>query len=119
VTAPTGQPAHLAPADSAAGGFAIETSVLARLLGMKLLTLEGVVLVSPAQVRQLQGANGTPDRSATGATPAKTVVPAATTPVTGRRSATTDHPGNRLAQAAHVLEESSKELRQLGGSEPR
>jgi len=31
----------------------IETSVLARLFGFKLLTLEGTVVVSPAQFREL------------------------------------------------------------------
>ena len=35
------------------GGVLIETSVLARLLGVKLLTLEGTVVVSPADIRPL------------------------------------------------------------------
>ena len=52
VPAPERQTAHLVPAETGSDGFAVETHVLARLLGVKLLTLEGVVLVSPAQVSQ-------------------------------------------------------------------
>jgi hypothetical protein len=52
VPAPERPTAHLVPAETGSDGFAVETHVLARLLGVKLLTLEGVVLVSPAQVSQ-------------------------------------------------------------------
>jgi hypothetical protein len=44
--------ARLVPAETASDGFALETYVLARLMGLKLLTLEGVVLVSPAAVHR-------------------------------------------------------------------
>ena len=36
-------------------GLLIETSVLARLFGFKLLTLEGTVVVTPAQLREQAG----------------------------------------------------------------
>ncbi len=37
-------------------GLLIETTVLARLLGVRLLTLEGTVVVTPAQLRDLSQA---------------------------------------------------------------
>jgi hypothetical protein len=40
----------------------IETSVLARILRLKLLTLEGTILVSPAQVQELEQASAVNER---------------------------------------------------------
>ena len=42
-------------------GVVVETSVLARLLGIKLLTVEGIIVLSPAQVRAARPVGWTPD----------------------------------------------------------
>ncbi len=90
--------AQLVPAETGSAGFAVETHVLARLLGIKLLTLEGVVLVSPAQVSR--GDVNEPD--------AQQSPPNPTNGVPGRTS-----PGTSLGDAARLLDECTEELRTL------
>ena len=89
--------AQLTPAETGSDGLAVETHILARLLGVKLLTLEGVVLVSPAQVRQ----------NSVDEPPARLPVVAAGSSRT-RLSA-----GTGLGEAARLLDECTEELRAL------
>ena len=98
--------ARLRPSDTDTDGFAIETTVLARLLGIKLLTLEGVVLVSPAQVR----ASNVVSQGPTGAP----------TTETGRAITSSNSrahlgmgPGHGLEDAARLLNECTKDLQAL------
>jgi hypothetical protein len=93
---------RLAPTDSASDGLAIETYVLARLLGIRLLTLEGVVLVSPARVTSPSPAERGLDQAPT--TPASPVLPMA---------GIDRPPGSSLAQASQLLRECDEELRVL------
>jgi hypothetical protein len=88
------------PAETASDGFAVETYVLARLLGIKLLTLEGLVLVSPAAVRRTEE---TPIAEPVGSPPAV------------RRPPETNGsgPGSGLAGAARLLDQCGDELRAL------
>jgi len=98
------------PGSRLSDGVVIETSVLARLFGIRLLTLEGTVLVTPAQVQ-----------------PAETFVPevsrdplsadqeSSRSPRSSRvASAPTDVPpgrvGHRLGEAARLLQQSSDEM---------
>ena len=92
--------AQLVPAETGSDGFAVETHVLARLLGIKLLTLEGVVLVSPAQVsRDDVDRAGYPQQSP----------PNPTNGVADGRTS----PGTGLGDAARLLDECTEELRAL------
>ena len=90
--------AQLAPAETGFDGLAVETHVLARLLGIKLLTLEGVVLISPAQV----------SRGGVNEAVAQQLAPPSTNGVPGRTS-----PGTSLGDAARLLDECTEELRTL------
>jgi hypothetical protein len=109
--------AQVAPAETASDGFAVETHVLARLLGIKLLTLEGVVLVSPARVSR-QAVDG---RRAPTTSPAKAPSPRRRTDATIRnRGAVNDTAareglprGSTLGEAARLLDECHDELRAL------
>ncbi len=90
--------AQPARADDLSTGFVVETSVLARLLGIKLLTLEGVVFVSPASVVEplteaqvLSAAHHRNSEAPDG-----------------------DCVGARLGDAGKLLDECSAELRLLG-----
>jgi hypothetical protein len=104
--------AQLAPAETASDGLAIETRVLARLLGLKLLTLEGLVLVSPAAVRRRDA--GSSMSSSSASRPTRTQ---------GRASPGNGSPrisrldarglGSGLAGAARLLDECTEELRAL------
>jgi hypothetical protein len=96
--------AQLAPTETGSDGLAVETYVLARLLGLKLLTLEGLVLVSPAEVRHREARSSAPRE------PASVDAEARST-----RSAIPDGhgPGSGLAGAARLLEECTEELRTL------
>ena len=109
VPEPVQTTAHLAPAETASDGLAVETHILARLLGVKLLTLEGVVLVSPAAVSR--------EGSATASTPTtRTVSKAPAREISSRRhNADTNGltPGSGLAGAARLLDECTEELRAL------
>jgi hypothetical protein len=89
--------AQLTPAETGSGGLAVETHVLARLLGVKLLTLEGVVLISPAQVSR-NGVDEPPAR-----------LPVAS--IDGGRNR--QSAGTGLGDAARLLDECTEELRAL------
>lgn len=89
--------AQLTPAETGSDGLAVETHILARLLGVKLLTLEGVVLVSPAQVSR----NGAPEP------------PAQLPVVTSDSSRNQLSAGTGLGEAARLLDECTEELRAL------
>lgn len=95
-------------ADDLSQGFVVETSVLARLLGIKLLTLEGVVFVSPARVVEPPAER------------ARVVEPPTRTPISsaaGHRNSEApdgDCVGARLGDAGKLLDECSAELRLLG-----
>jgi len=100
--------AQLVPAETGSDGFAVETHVLARLLGIKLLTLEGVVLVSPAQV----------SRGGVIGPVAQQPPPLPTNGVPQRTSRShvqrTELPaGTNLGDAARLLDECTEELRAL------
>jgi hypothetical protein len=95
-------------------GLLIETSVLARLFGFKLLTLEGTVVVSPAQLRDL--AHGLPDREDSAAVSRAHEAPRAAVEPPALVS-TAAHPGARLgiglAAAGRLLHESAGDLERL------
>jgi hypothetical protein len=101
-----GATARLAPAETASDGLAVEAYVLARLLGLKLLTLEALVLVSPAAVR-----GGDTESSAVPQPRAPVRSSAETRSRTTRRDGLA--PGSRLAGAARLLDECTDELRSL------
>lgn len=94
-------------------GLLIETSVLARLFGIKLLTLEGAVVVTPAQLSE--PAEGHPVVTDTAALPrAYDVVtgPRRTQGLpTGARSG--QRIGSQLADAVRLLDESAGDLEAL------
>ncbi len=110
VPAPERQTAHLVPAETGSDGFAVETHVLARLLGVKLLTLEGVVLVSPAQVSQ-DGRHEPVARPI----PLRPVGDAQPRTLPKREpGGRNDSPGaSSLGEAARLLDECTEELRAL------
>jgi hypothetical protein len=104
VPRPRSATAQLAPADTASGGLAVEAHVLARLLGIKLLTLEGLVLVSPAAVQSEPGpVDSSPPR------------PRQARSGSERRAITANghDAGARLAGAARLIHECDDELRSL------
>lgn len=95
-------------------GLLIETSVLARLFGFKLLTLEGTVVVTPAQLRELS--HGRP----VGIDPTSVArADGAAGSLSGTRSLTTtavesgERVGIRLAEAVRLLDESAGDLEGL------
>ncbi len=91
-------------------GVIIETSVLARLLGIKLLTIEGTVLVSPAQVREGYQAPATPAIETRRELPAAGLNGGAA----ARSGAVSGEAvGARLGMAARLLAESSQNLRRI------
>jgi hypothetical protein len=100
--------AQLVPAETGSAGFAVETHVLARLLGIKLLTLEGIVLVSPAQVSRGDvndpAAQQPPPRPTNG-------VPQRTSRSHVERTELSA--GASLGDAARLLDECTEELRTL------
>jgi hypothetical protein len=92
-------------------GLLIETAVLARLFGFRLLTLEGTVVVTPAQLRELS--HGYPMATdSTGVSRAYEASGAAhrmqgpTTTVVESR----ERVGARLAEAVRLLHESTGDL---------
>jgi hypothetical protein len=97
------------PAETSSDGLAVETYVLARLLGIKLLTLEGLVLVSPAAVRRSDGPPTSRPRRATERLPTRDG---------SRRTPSTkgSGPGSGLVGAARLLDQCAEELRALGAS---
>jgi hypothetical protein len=94
------------PAETASDGLAVETYVLARLLGIKLLTLEGLVLVTPAAVRR-------PDGSPTTSPPRGPEQPRERDRSRRAIVANGSGPGSGLAGAARLLDECTEELRAL------
>lgn len=97
-------------------GLVIETSVLARLLGVKLLTLEGTVLVSPAQIHEL-GDPSTASAPTRGSTAAPRQASGNDRPAPRQDSMPSprldEAPGTRLGLAARMIHESSDDLRDL------
>lgn len=73
----------------------VETAVLARLLGVKLLTLEGTVVLTPAQILPTTAA----------------VTPRTRREVGARRGDGGQVVGRRLPAAARLLRDASEELR--------
>jgi hypothetical protein len=92
-------------------GVLIETSVLARLLGVKLLTLEGTVVVTPAQLVDLN-----PVQSVATEPPAsRRTYDALATPRRTKTHASTaarsdERVGSRLEEAMLLLNESVDDL---------
>ena len=97
------------------GGVLIETSVLARLLGVKLLTLEGTVIVSPADIRPLDIHPQPRYESAVGSTPRDALQPASPNSHPNARGKL----GNRLEATQELIEANTKSLRALGASPSR
>jgi hypothetical protein len=95
-------------------GLLIETSVLARLFGFKLLTLEGTVVVTPAQLRELS--HGHPmatdvtafSRAYEASAAARRMQGLTTTAVESE-----ERVGIRLAEAVRLLHESAGDLDRL------
>ena len=92
-------------------GVLIETSVLARLLGVRLLTLEGTVVVTPAQLRDLSQVQSV----ATEPTASRRTYDALATPRRTQTHASTaarsnEKVGLRLEEAMLLLNESADDL---------
>lgn len=100
-------------------GVLIEGSILARVLGMRLLTLDTTVVLVPAEVRAA-------------ASPVALPTTRASTQSSAIRSPRLDVPGRRLAEAVRTINEGAAELseprverspapqpRELGGLSPR
>jgi hypothetical protein len=79
-------------------GVLVETSILARVLGLKLLTLEGTVLLSPARLGEVNRGAAAPHRQ-----PPRRIAGAAES----------DGVGSRLATAEQLLAECGEQLRDL------
>lgn len=94
-------------------GVIIETSVLARLMGIKLLTLEGTVLVSPAQLQERYHAHATPDAVPVAVTRHQAPAERLNGGSAARSGAPDEAVGARLAAAARLLDESSRDLRSI------
>lgn len=91
-------------------GLVIETSVLARLLGVKLLTLEGTVLVSPAQLLREGSALATPAAVPVAVARREESVRRLDRGSASRSAASGEAVGTRLGSAARLLRESSRDL---------
>jgi hypothetical protein len=106
VEAPLGPPALVEPdpAQSLSDGLIIESSLLARLLGVKLLTLEGTIVLSPAHVRL-----GVPPLRA-GSQSAHDGLPLRPAEIGRAPVAVSARIGSGLADAVRLLDESAAEL---------
>ena len=82
--------------DTLAGGAVVHTSLVARLLGLRLLTVEGTVVLSPVSF---------------GITPPHTAARAAPAPAL---NFVPKQIGARLAPTARLIDESINDLRSLG-----
>ena len=81
-------------------GVVVETSLLARVLGIKLLTVQGTVLVSPARLEEQDGhSEVAPVWSPAG--------------MAGGSSQSGSAVGTRLRITAHLLDENASHLRDL------
>jgi len=102
--------------DDLSQGFVVETAILARLLGIKLLTLEGVVYVSPPVLARLKTAAATSSGATTlrvrsnGHSASGTSGPSV--PITADVDG---HVGARLLAAAALLDENGRQLAGLNG----
>jgi hypothetical protein len=94
-------------------GIVVEASVLARLLGIKLLTLEGTVVLSPADLREIGANGGHPLRTASAGAHSQD----------GRASLASEAEvdsddgrgiGTRLASAEQIVASCSETLARLG-----
>ena len=100
----------------------IQTSVLARLLGFKLLTLEGIVVASPAQLQDMAALSTA--RTSDGTARSGDRVPTAEMAAdheparTGSSARAAGPVGGRLAAAADLLEECSADLSDLEADSP-
>ena len=102
-------------------GVVVQASVLARLLGVKLLTVDATVLVSPAQLTEHE------IQQEVGPVMAPRPQPEVHGLALGAGSAGTASParspnglvGSRLGLAARLLEDSTGDLRTLDGPRPR
>jgi hypothetical protein len=99
-------------------GVIVETSVLARLLGVKLLTLEGVVVLSPAHLRDAawgrDSIESAPRRPSSAETEALGASPRLARIDAQRQSSETGSPvGGRLDDAEQILAQCSTALRKL------
>jgi hypothetical protein len=110
--------ARVIPDSDLGKGVLVETSILARLLGMKLLTLEGTVVLSPARIDGAGDDTAPPLDSAT-----PTVVARVPSGATGRRSDGADAGdeaegaiGGRLAAAERLLSGCDQALKKLGST---
>jgi hypothetical protein len=102
-------------------GLVIETAVVARLLGVKLLTLEGTVLASPAQLKELETRVPSVSPADAGpAAPSQVVTPPAQRRAPTALSAPSPREpyGTHLMLAAGLLRESADELARLRDAEP-
>ena len=96
-------------------GVLIETSVLARLLGVKLLTLEGTVVVTPAQLRDLsQVQSVVTERTASPRTYDALTPPRRTQTHASTAARSDEKVGSRLEEAMLLLNESVDDLAGLG-----
>jgi len=99
---------EISPAETASAGFAVETHVLARLLGIKLLTLEGVVFVSPARVSRGSAADAMQIQTSS---PRRQGPEVRSHPRTGGRE--TLPTGSALGDTARLLEQCAEDLHAL------
>ncbi len=98
---------HPDPRSSLSDGVVVQTRLVAWLLGLRLLRIDGTVLLSPGRL------DGDP-----GAVPGRTVVPSygqprAARPATGPTVAPSAPAGGELARARQLLSESDRRLRRL------
>lgn len=96
------------PTSNRPGSVIIETSILARVLGMKLLTLEGTVILSPAQ---LESGNST-DRTNPAPVEAPTGRP------TPEPSSDPGRVGPGLIEASRLIKQNSELLDESGVRRP-
>ena len=109
------QVAHPGGGSGLSDGIVVEASVLARLLGIKLLTLEGTVVLSPAELREIGANGGHPIRTAS----------ISAHPSDGRASLASEAEidsddghgiGTRLASAEQIVASCSETLARLSKS---
>jgi hypothetical protein len=91
-------------------GVLIETSVLARLLGVKLLTLEGTVVVTPAQLRDLGQVQSVTEPTASPRTYDALATPRRTQTHASTAARSKEKVGSRLEEAMLLLDESADDL---------
>lgn len=100
-------------------GLVIETAVVARLLGVKLLTLEGTVLASPAHLKEVGAKDGADSSGATLPAPRYAALQRSRSSAPSASSAPRPKGpcGAQLVLAADLLRESADQLRVLRNAE--